>query len=116
MSQRKLLGDWGENQAALYLSKKGYKLLARKWRYKHYELDLICYYSGVVVAVEVKTRRQNYLTNAPLLNSSQVRRLRLALHSFCWQNKHPGQKSRLDLITLTEDKNKVFTLNHYRDI
>ncbi len=116
MLAKKCLGNWGEDRAALYMRKKGYQLIARQWRHGRYELDLIFYYPGLIVAVEVKTRSQNYNSNTPLLSSDQVKRLRLALLSFCRQKGHLYRQSRLDLITLTKNPDRIFTLRHYPDI
>ena len=51
-----LLGKEGERLAELYLHKKGYRLVARNYRCKAGELDLIVLDRRVVVFVEVKTR------------------------------------------------------------
>lgn len=49
-------GNRGENQAAEFLLQKGYELVARNYRYKHAEIDLIVKRNDVLVFVEVKTR------------------------------------------------------------
>lgn len=49
-------GRWGEQEAAKFLRKKGYALLAAGYRTRHGELDLVAEKDGVVVVVEVKTR------------------------------------------------------------
>ena len=38
----KELGDWGEGIACEYLVEKGYKILAKNWRIKFGEIDIIC--------------------------------------------------------------------------
>ncbi|MBE6937206.1 MAG: YraN family protein [Ruminococcaceae bacterium] len=49
-------GRWGEQEAAKFLRKKGWTLLAAGYRTRHGELDLICEHRGTVIIVEVKTR------------------------------------------------------------
>ncbi|MBC8040718.1 MAG: YraN family protein [Opitutaceae bacterium] len=52
-------GERGEKLAAVYLQKKGYKVVARNWRNprdRRDELDLICTDGEILVFVEVKTR------------------------------------------------------------
>jgi putative endonuclease len=51
-----VLGQWGEDLAAKHLERSGYELLARNWRCKSGEIDIVCKAGGVVVFVEVKTR------------------------------------------------------------
>lgn len=51
------LGRLGEDQAESHLMAAGHIVLERRWRSRHGELDLITFDDGVLVAVEVKTRR-----------------------------------------------------------
>ena len=53
---RKRLGQEGEEIAARFLRKKGYKLVERNYRCKTGEVDLIVLDRKVMVFVEVKTR------------------------------------------------------------
>lgn len=53
---RQVLGRWGEERAASYLSEQGYTLLDRNVRTSYGEIDLIVCRDGVTVFVEVKTR------------------------------------------------------------
>lgn len=55
------LGEWGEEFATLYLTKKGYEIIDRNWNYQKAELDIICKKEGnELVVVEVKTRTSNF--------------------------------------------------------
>lgn len=49
-------GQDGEEMAARYLTQKGYRILARNFRYKRAEVDLITQLNNLLVFVEVKTR------------------------------------------------------------
>ena len=57
MTAPNLLGKAGEDAAAEYLIRKGYVLLDRNWRKNRLELDIVASKDGVLVFVEVKTRR-----------------------------------------------------------
>ncbi len=50
------LGAQGEDRAAAWYAAAGYEILARNWRCRDGELDLICGRAGRVVVCEVKTR------------------------------------------------------------
>jgi len=56
MSDKIKTGNKGENLAADFLQKKGYEIVARNYRYKHAEIDLIVRQKNLFVFVEVKTR------------------------------------------------------------
>lgn len=53
---RKSLGDWGEALAADYLRRRGWEVLARQYRCRFGEVDLIARQGRIVCFVEVKTR------------------------------------------------------------
>lgn len=57
------IGDEGELIAVNYLTKKGHKILAKKWRYSHKEIDIISEFEKQIIIVEVKTRKQNSIVN-----------------------------------------------------
>jgi putative endonuclease len=50
------LGNKGENWAADLLVQKGFEILARNYRYKKAEIDIIACKDKLLVFVEVKTR------------------------------------------------------------
>lgn len=56
MTDKIITGNKGEDQAAEFLKQKGYEIAARKYRYKHSEIDLIVKKENLIVFVEVKTR------------------------------------------------------------
>jgi putative endonuclease len=49
-------GKLGEDKAADYLVEKGYVIVARNYRFKHAEIDLIAKKGKLLVFAEVKTR------------------------------------------------------------
>lgn len=54
---RRNLGIWGENIAAEFLVEHGYKILGKNLRTSYGEIDIAASKNGVLVFVEVKTRR-----------------------------------------------------------
>ena len=57
------LGREGELEAAAYLQSNGYFIHERNWHVGKLELDIIAEKKGVMVFVEVKTRRNNLYGN-----------------------------------------------------
>lgn len=71
------LGRWGEDLAAAHLSAAGYELLARNWRCRQGEIDIVARAAGVVVFVEVKTRTGTAFGEpAAAVDGAKARRLR----------------------------------------
>jgi putative endonuclease len=58
-TNRQSVGRWGEDIAAEYLAAKGYTILRRNVRSAHGEIDIIASKEGLLVFVEVKTRRSH---------------------------------------------------------
>ena len=56
-SARQALGAKGEAMAARWYERNGYEIVARNWRCRDGELDLIVRKAGVVVFCEVKARQ-----------------------------------------------------------
>lgn len=56
MSKQKILGKLGEDCAAKFLEDNGYEIVARNFRIRSAEVDIIAQKDGVIVFVEVKAR------------------------------------------------------------
>jgi putative endonuclease len=60
-NHRRSLGRYGESLAAVFLEKKGYKILERNYRTPYGEIDLVALINEVITFVEVKTRASRSL-------------------------------------------------------
>ena len=56
MSRQKIFGKLGEDAAAKFLEVQGYKIVARNFRIRSAEIDIIAQKDDVIVFVEVKAR------------------------------------------------------------
>jgi putative endonuclease len=54
--QRQALGILGENLAVAELERRGYAIVARRYRTRHGEIDIVAEDGGTLVFVEVKAR------------------------------------------------------------
>ena len=63
MAEHVDLGIAGEEAAARYLVKHGYKIRHRNWQFGHKELDLVTTYENMLVVVEVKSRTSEMYQN-----------------------------------------------------
>lgn len=76
MAEHNELGHYGEQLAADYLRKKGYVIAHCNWRSGHKELDIVAEKDGVVVFVEVKTRRDDmYGQPEDAVNRRKIKRI-----------------------------------------
>ena len=54
------VGKKGEDAAAAFLQKKGYKILQRNFHIKGGEIDIVAEKDNTLVFIEVKTRRMQF--------------------------------------------------------
>ena len=59
MTDKIKTGNKGEKLAAEFLEKKGWEVIAKNWRFKRAEIDLIIRRNDWIIFVEVKTRSSN---------------------------------------------------------
>lgn len=111
MARHNELGKIGEDKAALYLQQNGYVVLERNWRLGRLELDIICNKDGMLVVVEVKTRRNGTERPEELLDYSKRCHLRHAADAYIKARKLQCEV-RFDLILLTGEE---LTLEHIVD-
>ena len=60
---KKATGDFGEQAAADYLARKGYRLVTRNFRTRFGEIDLVMRDDRCLLFVEVKTRKAGSLVS-----------------------------------------------------
>lgn len=60
MSDSYNLGKLGEELATNYLTISQFTILEKNWHYHHKEVDIIAEKDGMLIFVEVKTRKTNY--------------------------------------------------------
>lgn len=105
-------GRLGEDAAAWYLERQGYTLLARNFRCRLGEIDIVAREGGVLVFAEVKTRKNSYYAAAgEYVNRSKQQKLVLAAKY--WLMQHPEDvQVRFDVLEVYTDSN---TINLIRD-
>ena len=96
MTKRRLqLGADGEALAAAWYVAHGYAVLARNWRCREGEIDLIVHRGRrVVVICEVKTRTTDAF-GAPAEAVTRAKRRKLRLLASRWLDEAPVRPSRI---------------------
>lgn len=107
----KNIGDKGEKLALDFLIKKGFTLVAKNYRYKRNEIDLIVHNDKLLVFVEVKFRSSNQFGfPEEFVDSKKMKRIKEAadhfLHEYDW-----NKNIRFDIVSI--EKNLI---NHFTDI
>ena len=102
--QKNTFGTRGEIIAANYLKKKGYKIIARNYRNKIGEIDLIALDGEVLVFVEVKTRISKAFGD-PLeaINLTKQEKIHRIATLFLMNNNLMEKPFRFDAISILGD-------------
>jgi len=93
-------GRKGEDLACTYLQSHGYRILNRNFRHMRYEIDIVAWYEGVLVFVEVKTRALKALDIGVELRPAQMRRIVYAANSYVYTQRPSCKETRFDLIKI----------------
>ena len=98
------IGRYGEDLAARFLISKGFKILARNWRTRYGELDVVAECDGVIHFVEVKTRT-GLGSGEPeeAINYFKMRRLLGAAQSFLLNYNLDDSQRQFDSLAVILD-------------
>ena len=114
---RKLLGSGGEREAARYLKKQGFRILARGYRSRLGEIDLVALDGDCFVFVEVKTRRSTDAgrPEEAVTHDKQKRLTRAALGYLRGQGLLE-RRARFDVVAIVwPDGARTPEITHYRN-
>jgi len=102
-NHRQWLGREGEARAARFLEARGYRIVARNVRADRVEIDLIARRGGLLVFVEVKSRRASeHGRAAEAVDQRKQRRLRRGAHAWLASNPVEARRTRsrrFDVVT-----------------
>jgi putative endonuclease len=109
-------GFLGENLAEAFIIKRGYSLLARNWRYKHLEIDLIAHKNNCLHIIEVKTRKQlEFGFPEQFINKKKMQFLKNATAIYQYQN--PKWKNiQFDVIAIYLSASNEWIIDLFEDV
>jgi putative endonuclease len=100
MSDKIEIGKEGENMATAYLRQQGFELIARNYRHKRAEIDLIVKRDDWIVFVEVKTRTSSTFGEPEeFVDDQKVKNLYQAAEEYIYSTDWNGH-IRFDVISV----------------
>ena len=110
------LGKWGEDVAADFLQQKGYRIVARNWKYGKRDLDIVATEGDTLVVVEVKTRSGNILIQPEMaVDYAKLMSLRKAANAFV-KARLIDATIRFDVVSISVQTAQQYKIVHYQDI
>ena len=115
---KKSLGQRGEDAAARYLKRQGYRILARGLDSRLGELDIIAVDGRTIVFVEVKTRRSTEAGHpTEAIDPRKERRMTQAALAYLKAQRLLNYAARFDVIAITwpRDARRPSAIEHVKN-
>jgi putative endonuclease len=105
---RRAYGTYGEALAARWYEAQGYRVVARNWRCREGELDLVLEREGTVVFCEVKARATPaFGTGFDAVTPAKQAKVRLVARRFLAENAGGWRAIRFDVAAVSGSRVEV---------
>jgi len=113
-TQNKQTGNVGEQIAAEYLEKLGYKILERNLKLFCGEIDILAEDQGIIIIVEVKTvRGSGWGSAAELVRQKKQQKLRLLAAAI--GKEYSGKNIRIDVVSIDFSGYGEYKIDHLKN-
>jgi putative endonuclease len=114
MSDKIKKGKKGEDLAADFLSRQGYEIVERNFRYKRSEIDLIVRKENWLIFVEVKMRSSDaFGYPEEFVDYKKAKNIVYGAEQYTYENNYNGNV-RYDVVAITM-RDGVPDLKHFED-
>lgn len=114
MADHNDLGKRGEELAVDYLSKKGFEIVERNYKFKRSEIDIVTRKDGLLVIVEVKTRSTDFMAGPRDTITKNKQKAIVRAANYYVQEKDLDCETRFDVISIILN-DKYQNLEHIED-
>ncbi|GAA3750071.1 putative endonuclease [Spinactinospora alkalitolerans] len=111
------LGRRGEELAAAYLERAGMRVLARNWRCREGEIDIVARWGATLVVAEVKTRAcTRFGTPLEAVDARKRARLRRLARLWAAEQGAPFPRVRIDVLSVLARPGGRWYVKHHRGV
>ena len=111
----KFWGKRGEQVAADFLERHGYAILARNYRFKRAEIDIIAQKENLMLFIEVKLRSSTrFGFPEETVSEAQAARIALAAEEYLETHDCSSKLIRFDILAISPVGNR-FRVEHFKD-
>ncbi len=108
------LGKIGEDIAANYLTRLGYKVIERNFECKQGEIDIIALHKKELVFIEVKTRTNTFYGEASeAVNKFKIKHLLNSIKYYIYKRNLQDEYIRIDIIEVYINGENI-KINHIK--
>ena len=113
MAEHNDTGAKGEELASNFLIEKGFTILAKNWRFRNAEIDIVAQKNNFISIVEVKTRSSNAFGEPSTFVNKQKQKLLIqASEWFCEQRNIDDAEINFDIISIILKKDNTHSIEH----
>lgn len=109
-------GNIGEDAAAEFLEKNGYKILERNYSVRGGEIDIIAQKNDILAFVEVKTRSKKFITDGESAVDDNKRRLIIKTAGIFYDGykvRSGDVFCRFDVVSVVVENEKIISAKYY---
>ena len=112
-----VLGRFGEEQAHAFLVRRGWRILARNYRFGRREVDLVIRWHDLVAFVEVKTRAgPGYGAPEEAVTRLKRREIEVVAQDFLFRHRLSDVDVRFDVVAIVVGSGpRVIRIDHLED-
>jgi putative endonuclease len=117
-SNKKTIGQEGEDIAAEYLVNNGFEMVTRNYRYGHGEIDIVVKdrSNDHLVFVEVKTRKNlEYGEPEYAITKSKIKQLKKIAESYVYEKDIKEVECRFDVIAIIWNRETKPQITHFKN-
>lgn len=114
MAEHNDLGKEGEILAAAFLQEKGYQIVAKNWRFRKYELDIVAQKGNLLVVAEIKTRRTDYFGRPEVFVTRAKQKLLIEAANAYVEKNGTNLDIRFDILSVRYNSGK-HEVHHIED-
>ena len=111
-TDKKLLGRWGEQAAAEYLRRRGYRIVGMNYSCRMGEIDVIAEDARYLAFVEVKLRRDSLHGLAREFVTPAKQRRLIAAAELWLQSNPTAKQPRFDVVEIYGKNGVIEEMNH----
>lgn len=112
-NQKQKVGSRGEDIAAKFLLRNGYKIIERNWRSKIGEIDIVAKKGDALIIVEVKSGRKNNIWPEENITIAKKRKLKNLSRLYLLSKQIPLNSSfQIDVVAVEFGQDDEIEIRH----
>ena len=112
MAEHTDFGKQAEQNAVEYLESKGYRIVAKNFRYQKAEIDIIAEYENLLIIIEVKARANNlFIEPYEAVDKRKIKLIVSAADAFLRENPYESEV-RFDIVSIIRGEGNQLKIQH----